>query len=302
MDQAQIKTTVVLGIVTLVVGLLVNHADASGCKQTAYTRDRLSNIKNNQDGLARTRPNYNAVVAIDGTKKIEGDLDAMLKDYNAFLDFKTWNESEVNLLAERGCAVDWATMELVDAKAEKQTKSAVSKPVAVKANYSVASTPAAPSGHWYWKNAPDYKNERLAYYQDKLRSLGITDSDKLKWLSAQLLQENGSFNEAGIYHGNCVFGIPQFNACGRHNMSATEWLKKHPEWKDWRFQLDQLAAEVAYRSELFNGEISCMILAHFHPNGSRGAKGLYASKGTCKSHKYYHTEVAQRLDLLVKAD
>jgi hypothetical protein len=153
------------------------------------------------------------------------------------------------------------------------------------------------TGTWKWSGAPDYKNERLAYYQDQLTKVGITDSTAQKWLVAQLVQENGSMNEAGIYHNNCVFGIPQINTCGRFNMKADRYLQEHPEWKDWRYQIEQMAVQVKTRYDEFN-EISCTIVGHFHPNGSNGARGLYKRNGHCKTHQYYHTHVAQRLKLL----
>lgn len=158
---------------------------------------------------------------------------------------------------------------------------------------------------WQWEgegSAP-YKNERLAYYQQQLIAQGFTDTEQLKWFSAQLIQENGSFNEAGIYHGNCVFGIPQINACGRFHMSATRYLEKHPEWKDWRYQIEQMAVQTKERSLRFNGELSCTIVAHFHPytakGGSLGAADLYKAHGHCKSHQYWKHHVHQRLKLLV---
>lgn len=149
-----------------------------------------------------------------------------------------------------------------------------------------------------WKHAPDYKNERLAYYQDKLREQGITDTNTLRWLIAQLIQENGSFNESGIYHGNCVFGIPQINTCGRFNMKATEYLELHPEWRDWRYQVEQMAIQTKQRFDRFDGEISCGIVAHFHPYNKNGASGLYKRYGNCKNHVYWYSHVAKRLSLV----
>lgn len=91
-------------------------------------------------------------------------------------------------------------------------------------------------------------------------------------------------------------------------MSATAYLEKHPEFKDWRKQLDQMAIEVKARFVEFNGELSCAVVGHFHPNttkrgwetGSLGARDLYKRVGHCKNHQYWHDHVEQRLSLLVK--
>lgn len=82
-------------------------------------------------------------------------------------------------------------------------------------------------------------------------------------------------------------------------MSATRYLELNPEWKDWRYQLEQMALQVASRRDEFN-ELSCTIVGHFHPNGSRGARGLYKKFGNCESHTYYKSHVAQRLTLVSK--
>jgi hypothetical protein len=156
-------------------------------------------------------------------------------------------------------------------------------------------------GTWKWSGAPDYKNERLAYYQAQLTKVGITDLEWHKWLSAQLIQENGQFTETRITYLDgkpCVFGLIQYNACGRNLMNVHRFWELYPEWKDWRYQLDQMANSVKSLSDEFSGEMSCVIVAHFHPNGANGARGLYKRNGHCKTHQYYHTHVAQRLPLL----
>lgn len=252
----------------------------------------LAAIKKNQAVVEDTRTAYQSVVVSVGSgASIEAEN---VPDYNRFLLAKRWNKSEVEAIDKLGCSVDWSSLTVVPKSA----------PVVSSEGQGARSTKSE-SGDWQWNpelyGSEPYKNERLAYYQDRLRELGITDREWLKWLSAQLIQENGEFTETRITYIDgvpCVFGLMQYNACGRNHMTVQRFWELHPEWKDWRYQLDQMAKEVAYRKELFNGELSCVILAHFHPNGSRGAKGLYASKGTCKSHRYYHTEVAQRLSLL----
>lgn len=84
-------------------------------------------------------------------------------------------------------------------------------------------------------------------------------------------------------------------------MSAKRYLELHPEWKAWDYQLSEMAKQTVERSKRFNGEISCTVVAHFHPYGANGAQGLYKRNGNCKTHKYWHSHVAPRLALLVQS-
>lgn len=123
------------------------------------------------------------------------------------------------------------------------------------------------SGYWTWPGQPAYKNERLAAYQDMLRARGITDTEHLKLLTAQLVQENGAIDEKVIGDKGCSFGLLQYNACAHHKMSAKAFLSKPQwkEWNDWRFQLERMADMVAERNRIYDGKIRCVVVHHNGP-------------------------------------
>lgn len=129
-------------------------------------------------------------------------------------------------------------------------------------------------GSWKWDGAPDYKNERLAYYQERLKEKGITDPKKLRLLTAQLIQEAGSLSEDTIGDHGCSFGILQYNACAHHGMKAKAFLAQPQwrQWNDWRYQLDRMADMVAERVALYDGNMVRVIVHHNHPAAAKSGK------------------------------
>ena len=140
-----------------------------------------------------------------------------------------------------------------------------------------------------WQGAPDYKNERLAYYQKLLADRGITNADHVKLLVAQLIQENGSLSESIHGDNGCSVGILQYNACVHNGMKAKRFLETHPAWKDWHYQLEQMANMVADRYEIYDGNIKQVVVHHNRPVSAKN--GVDTPAG-------YYKAVSSRLPLL----
>lgn len=117
---------------------------------------------------------------------------------------------------------------------------------------------------YVWENAEPYKNERLRYYQELLYERNITNTDHIKNLVGQIIQENGSIVVDRHGDGNCSVGIPQRNVC-QFGYSATSFVKKYPEWKDWQFQMRWMADSVKAKYEAFHGDIFKTVAAHNCP-------------------------------------
>jgi hypothetical protein len=145
------------------------------------------------------------------------------------------------------------------------------------------------SAVFLWTGAPAYKNERLAAYQKMLAARGITKSADVKILVAQVIQENGSLSESVHGDAGCSVGILQYNACVHHGLSAKRFLQKHPEWSDWRFQLERMADMVAERYALYDGDIKRVVVHHNRP--ASAAVGRDTPAG-------YYKAVASRTSLL----
>lgn len=143
---------------------------------------------------------------------------------------------------------------------------------------------------YVWKDAPAYKNERLAYYQGVLRDRNVPE-DHIKMLVAQIIQENGSLSESHTTGDNgCAVGILQYNACAHHHVSAKRFLEIYPEWNDWRYQLDRMADMVADRERIYDGNIRWIVIHHNHPA---------CAKRRCTDTKAgYYADVSSRLSLL----
>lgn len=94
---------------------------------------------------------------------------------------------------------------------------------------------------------------------------GITDPDKLKLLTAQIIQENGSLSENVHGDQGCSVGVLQYNACVHHKMSAKRFLEVYPEWKSWEYQFERMADMVANRMEIYNGNMRQIVIHHNHP-------------------------------------
>ncbi len=124
--------------------------------------------------------------------------------------------------------------------------------------------PKPQSEHFVWKGQPEYKQERLAYYQDQLRERGITDPEAIKLFVAQVVQENGALAEDVMGDHNCSVGIPQRNVCN-YGYTATSFVKKYPEWQDWRFQIRWLADSAKAQYDKYNGDMFRAIVAHNCP-------------------------------------
>jgi hypothetical protein len=143
----------------------------------------------------------------------------------------------------------------------------------------------APAGTWAWSGAPAYKNERLAYYQGLLKAKGITDPAHLRLLTAQLVQEAGSLSESTVGDHGCSFGILQFNACAHAGIKAAAYLKKHPEWTGWQYQLDRMADMVADRYAMYDGNILQTVVHHNRPTSARAGRDTPAGYFRSISHK-----------------
>lgn len=134
---------------------------------------------------------------------------------------------------------------------------------------------------WQWDGAPEYKNERLAYYQRLLQDRGITSKIYLQILTAQLIQENGSLSESVHGDNGCSVGIVQYNACVHNNQNAQAFLRDHPEWKDWKYQMQEMAEMVSKRIVAYHGNIRLVVIAHNCPacaiKGKDSKAGYYQS-------------------------
>jgi hypothetical protein len=131
--------------------------------------------------------------------------------------------------------------------------------------------PVSDVKYWEWQGAEDYKNVRLRYYQDLLRAEGITNTEHLRNLTAQLLQENGSLDPVvmGDWTNNsyyCSLGIPQINMCVHHGMDAATWLARNPEWKDWKLQMEIMTEWTVGRYEKYDKDIFQTVLGHNCPS------------------------------------
>lgn len=142
---------------------------------------------------------------------------------------------------------------------------------------------------WSWKDAPAYKNERLAAYQNMLIQRGITGTDNLKLLTAQIIQENGSLSENVHGDHGCSVGILQYNACVHARVSAIRFLELHPEWKSWEYQLERMADMVEDRMEKYDGDIRLVVIHHNCP--ACAARGVDSKAG-------YYRSVKSRTSLL----
>lgn len=144
-------------------------------------------------------------------------------------------------------------------------------------------------GEFIWKGAPAYKSDRLRAYQRLLKAKGITKPDDLKLLAAQLIQENGALSESTIGDHGCSIGMIQYNACAHAGISAKRFLQLHPEWKDWHYQLEQMATMVAERYAMYHGNIKQVVTHHNSPAAAK--RGVDTAAG-------YYRSVVSRTALL----
>lgn len=123
-----------------------------------------------------------------------------------------------------------------------------------------------------------YKTERLAYYQELIAHL--IPHEHLKLFAAQLIAENGAMTADRTGDNGCSVGLIQYNACVHHKVKATRFLELHPEWNDWKYQLEQMSLYVAKRVEIYGKNYDCIILHHNHP---AAASSMFPN---CSSHNY----------------
>lgn len=131
----------------------------------------------------------------------------------------------------------------------------------------VIEKPAA-KAQWVWNGQPEYKNQRLTEYAQMLKERGITDQGVIRLFLAQITQEAGSLSELTIGDSGCSLGIPQYNACVHKKMSAKTFLKKNPEWGDYKFQLNWMADNMVAKYQKFK-KARCAIVAHNRPASAR---------------------------------
>lgn len=210
---------------------------------------------------------------LDDIKSNQKILEKNREAYEAFLKAKSWNEAEVRELNKNGWNVDWSSMKLVPFAPGQESPENLQASV----------------GTWAWKDAPAYKNDRLKAYQGMLKARGITDPDKLKLLTAQIIQENGSLSENVHGDNGCSVGVLQYNACVHHNQSAKKFLETHPEWKSWEYQFERMADMVADRMEIYDGNMKQVVVHHNGP--------AFAKRGVDTPAGYYKS-VLSRTSLL----
>ena len=144
---------------------------------------------------------------------------------------------------------------------------------------------------WEWEDAPDYKNDRLTYYQQQLLNRGITDHDHLKLLTANLIVENGALDENTNGDSGCSVGIPQRYVC-QFGYSAKSFRKKYPEWNDWRFQLQWMADHTVQSYEKYRGDVFRTIVSHNRPAAAA------VGKDSCHITPCYYQRVVKASSLL----
>lgn len=204
--------------------------------------------------------------------------------HEAFLKAKAENEQLERQNNDLGWRTDWSSMNPIPLAPAVTASSATQK-------LAPAASSTAKSGlaEYVWKGAPAYKNDRLRAYQQMLAERGITNKDHVKLLVAQLIQEAGSLSETTIGDGGCSVGILQYNACVHHGMNAKRFLQKHPAWKSWEYQLEQMANMVADRYEIYDGNIKQVVVHHNGP--------VFAKRGTDTPAGYFRA-VSSRTNLL----
>lgn len=126
-----------------------------------------------------------------------------------------------------------------------------------------------------------------------LKARGITDPDKLKLLTAQIIQENGSLSENVHGDNGCSVGVLQYNSCVHNGMKAKRFLETHPEWKSWEYQFERMADMVADRMDIYEGNMRKVIIHHNCPACTNPKKPKWKAIG----NKYF-SDVSSNLHLL----
>jgi hypothetical protein len=121
---------------------------------------------------------------------------------------------------------------------------------------------------WKWQGAPEYKNERLAYYQKLLQDAGVDNPDHLKNFTSQLITENGALDPLAIGDNGISLGIPQINMWVHHGVMAQTWLDRNPEWRDWKLQMEIMRDWTMARYEESEGDVFYTVLRHNSPRAA----------------------------------
>ena len=97
----------------------------------------------------------------------------------------------------------------------------------------------------------DYKEVRAREICKMAREKGYTE-EECPILVAHLYTENGAFSEDRDGDHGCSLGMIQWNFCVHEGMKARAWVKLHPEWADWRYQVNFYLDQINLRREQYN--------------------------------------------------
>lgn len=70
-------------------------------------------------------------------------------------------------------------------------------------------------------------------------------------LMAHLFTENGALAEDRHGDNNCSLGMLQWNFCIHEGMKVDKWLKLHPQWADWKFQVRFYLTQMSERNKKY---------------------------------------------------
>ncbi len=94
----------------------------------------------------------------------------------------------------------------------------------------------------------DYKETRANEICEIAKDKGFTDNE-CKLLVAQIYTENGAMAEDRDGDHGCSLGTIQWNFCVHEGMKARAWVKLHPEWGEWRYQVSFYLDQMNQRKE-----------------------------------------------------
>lgn len=173
-------------------------------------------------------------------------LDTIKQNQISIQHAKDSNRELVIGIRKEGYEVNWETLDI-----HRQSK--------------LSFSPLSHVKYWEWVDAPEYKKIRLRYYQDLLRAAGVTNIDHLKNLTSQLTVENGALDPLAIGDNGCSLGLPQINFCVHHGVYASTWLKRNPEWNDWKLQAEVMTEWITSNYERYDGDIFRTVVHHNSP-------------------------------------
>lgn len=95
----------------------------------------------------------------------------------------------------------------------------------------------------------DYKTIRLREIRDIIWADYNALFEHNELLLAHLYTENGALAEDRHGDQQCSLGIIQWNTCVHSKMNVNRFLEKHPEFREWRYQvrfyLDRMSERLA---------------------------------------------------------